>query len=83
MDDATGAESLPGLVHRLRAQGVRRARGETRRGEAETVLPNELLNALEEGEPGACAALGRHVLALLYDDPHQPLPGTGDLLEAP
>lgn len=24
-----------------------------------------------------------HGIALLYDDPHQPLPGTGDLLEAP
>lgn len=39
-----------------------------------------LRSRLRSGRPDAFWADG---IALLYDDPHQPLPGTGDLLEAP
>ncbi|MEU2425264.1 trypsin-like peptidase domain-containing protein [Streptomyces sp. NPDC007851] len=39
-----------------------------------------LRNQLREGRT---ESLWAHDIALLYDDPHQPLPGTDDLLEAP
>lgn len=40
----------------------------------------DLRRKLRSGRPETFWA---HGIALLYDDPHQPLPGTGDLLEAP
>jgi hypothetical protein len=40
----------------------------------------ELRFRLRSGRPETFWA---HGIALLYDDPHQPLPGAGDLLEAP
>ncbi|MFD3341145.1 trypsin-like peptidase domain-containing protein [Streptomyces anthocyanicus] len=40
----------------------------------------DLRHRLRSGRPETFWA---HGIALLYDDPHQPLPGAGDLLEAP
>ncbi|WP_399888748.1 trypsin-like peptidase domain-containing protein [Streptomyces sp. BBFR51] len=40
----------------------------------------DLRSRLRSGRPETFWANG---IVLLYDDPHQPLPGTGDLLEAP
>ncbi|MGN3959586.1 trypsin-like peptidase domain-containing protein [Streptomyces sp. WAC8370] len=41
---------------------------------------HDLRSRLRSGRPETFWA---HGIALLYDDPHQPLPGAGDLLEAP
>ncbi|MFJ3232720.1 trypsin-like peptidase domain-containing protein [Streptomyces sp. NPDC086787] len=52
-------------------------------GEGAALLPDvvhRLRVRLRAGFPDAFWADG---IALLYDDPHEPLPGTGDLLEAP
>ncbi|MEU4654496.1 trypsin-like peptidase domain-containing protein [Streptomyces sp. NPDC023723] len=43
-------------------------------------IVHDLRRKLRVGQPETFWAAG---IALLYDDPHQPLPGAGDLLEAP
>ncbi|MFD4621426.1 trypsin-like peptidase domain-containing protein [Streptomyces sp. NPDC058475] len=65
--------------------------GEFHRGAGDTVagagsadrLP-ELVHALRAGlHAGRPETFWADGIALFYDDPHRPLPGTGDLLEAP
>ncbi|MGW0996602.1 VMAP-C domain-containing protein [Streptomyces sp. NPDC002523] len=46
-------------------------------------LPEAVHVLRKQMHAGLTEAYWAHGLALLYDDPHRPLPGTGDLLEAP
>ncbi|MEU9447974.1 trypsin-like peptidase domain-containing protein [Streptomyces sp. NPDC048277] len=65
--------------------------GEFHRGARMTVydaagagaLPELVYGLRKQVREGLTEAFWAQDIALLYDDPHQPLPGTGDLLEAP
>jgi hypothetical protein len=46
-------------------------------------LPEAVHGLRKQMHEGLTEAFWAHGVALLYDDPHRPLPGTGDLLEAP
>ncbi|MFC7262440.1 VMAP-C domain-containing protein [Streptomyces lutosisoli] len=58
--------------------------GDTVAGPGNVVRLPELVHALRAGlHEGRTEAFWADGIALLYDDPGRPLPGTGDLLEAP
>ncbi|MFE4961769.1 trypsin-like peptidase domain-containing protein [Streptomyces sp. NPDC056660] len=65
--------------------------GEFHRGARMTVydvdgaweLPESVHRLRKQVREGLTEAFWAKDIALLYDDPHQPLPGTGDLLQAP
>ncbi|MFG2884833.1 trypsin-like peptidase domain-containing protein [Streptomyces sp. NPDC048297] len=52
-------------------------------GAGVALLPEAVHGLREQMHAGLTEAFWAHGVALLYDDPHRPLPGTGDLLEAP
>ncbi|MGW3145596.1 VMAP-C domain-containing protein [Streptomyces sp. NPDC001177] len=52
-------------------------------GDGAAFLPDLVHRLRVNLRAGLVEAYWAHGIALLYDDPHQPLPGTGDLLEAP
>jgi len=69
-------EAVCGEFHRGSADEIARPPSAARLPEA----VHDLRVRLSRGRNETFWAAG---VALLYDDPHQPLPGTGDLLEAP
>jgi hypothetical protein len=52
-------------------------------GNGVAFLPEAVHGLRKQMHAGLTEAYWAHGVALLYDDPHRPLPGTGDLLEAP
>lgn len=52
-------------------------------GEGALSLPGVLHTLREQVHAGLTESYWAHGTTLLYDDPHRPLPGIGDLLEAP
>ncbi|WP_328448311.1 serine protease [Streptomyces sp. NBC_00386] len=70
------SEAVCGEFHRRAGDTVAGAGGADRLPE----LVHALRAGLREGRPETYWA---HGIALFYDDPRRPLPGTGDLLEAP
>ncbi|MEU8970337.1 trypsin-like peptidase domain-containing protein [Streptomyces monashensis] len=52
-------------------------------GVGAALLPGAVHGLRRQVHAGLTEAYWAHGIALLYDDPHSPLPGTGDLLEAP
>lgn len=52
-------------------------------GTGVVLLPEVVHGLRRQVHEGVTEAYWAHETALLYDDPHAPLPGTGDLLEAP
>jgi vWA-MoxR associated protein C-terminal domain/Trypsin-like peptidase domain len=52
-------------------------------GTGVALLPEVVHGLRRQVHAGLTEAYWAHGIALLYDDPHRPLPGTGDLLEAP
>ncbi|WP_425508442.1 trypsin-like peptidase domain-containing protein [Streptomyces roseirectus] len=69
-------ESVCGEFHRGSVEEIARPRSAARLPQA----VHDLRAGLREGRAETFWADG---VALLYDDPHHPLPGSGDLLEAP
>lgn len=61
----------------------RGARGAVDDGSGAAILPDLVHGLRARLRDGLTEAFWADGIALFYDDPHQPLPGTGDLLEAP